>query len=236
MTKAFVAGATGYTGREVVRQLVEQGIETIAHIRPNSPKRREWEEKFAQMGATVDVTPWGSAAMADSMSKHKPDLVFALLGTTKARGKQAEKKSAPPETYETVDFGLTVLLLDALVQVSLQPRFVYLSSLGVTSGTRNAYLQARWKVESTLSKGNIPYTIARPGFITGPDRDEFRPAERIGAAIGDRLLKTVRIFGAKKTYQRFRSNTNTTLARALIRLAQDPKAANQIVESEHLHG
>ena len=36
MEIAFVAGATGYTGREVVRLLAERGVRTLAHVRPDS--------------------------------------------------------------------------------------------------------------------------------------------------------------------------------------------------------
>ena len=36
----FVVGATGYTGREVVRLLREKRIPTVAHVRPDSPRYR----------------------------------------------------------------------------------------------------------------------------------------------------------------------------------------------------
>ena len=40
---AFVAGATGFTGREVVRLLVERGVPAVAHVRPDSPRLEEWK-------------------------------------------------------------------------------------------------------------------------------------------------------------------------------------------------
>ena len=61
MQRAFVAGATGYTGRAVVRELTDRGLECIAHVRPDSPRLEEWRRVFTAMGATFDCTPWGDA-------------------------------------------------------------------------------------------------------------------------------------------------------------------------------
>ena len=58
MSTAFVAGATGYTGREVVRQLAGEGGRVIAHVRPDSGRRDDWQQRFTAMGAEVDFTPW----------------------------------------------------------------------------------------------------------------------------------------------------------------------------------
>ena len=61
MQIAFVAGATGYTGREVVRLLSGRGVRTVAHVRPDSPRVEEWRRRFETEGAAVDVTPWDDA-------------------------------------------------------------------------------------------------------------------------------------------------------------------------------
>ena len=53
MPIAFVAGATGYTGREVVRLLAERGIETYAHIRPDSKSRARFEQQFTALESAM---------------------------------------------------------------------------------------------------------------------------------------------------------------------------------------
>ncbi|HEY0838778.1 MAG TPA: 3-beta hydroxysteroid dehydrogenase, partial [Vulgatibacter sp.] len=53
---AFVAGATGYTGRGVVRQLGQRGVRTIAHVRPGSRASR-WVQAFRGWGAVVEEVP-----------------------------------------------------------------------------------------------------------------------------------------------------------------------------------
>ncbi|HXI21184.1 MAG TPA: NAD(P)H-binding protein, partial [Gemmatimonadales bacterium] len=183
MTRAFVAGATGYTGQAVVRRLRGSGVETIAHVRPDSPRLEPWRERFAGLGARVDQTAWDPEAMRATLAALRPDLVFALLGTTRSRGRRH-----PGESYESVDEGLTLLLLRATVEAGIRPRFIYLSSVGVRPGTRNRYLAARVRVETEVRASGLPWLIARPSFITGRDRDERRPAERIAAGVADLAL------------------------------------------------
>jgi len=230
---AFVAGATGYVGREVVRVLAGRGVRTVAHVRSDSARLAEWRERFARVGAEVDATPWKEEAMAGTLARLAPTHVFALLGTTRARGRAAAGRGVV-ESYETVDYGLTSLLLRAAARAGSRPRFVYLSSAGVTGPTRNAYLAARWKLERELGESGLPYTIARPGFITGPDREERRPLEQAGAAVVDGTLALAGALGLRQLRDRYRSTTAAVLARALVRLAFEPAAANQVVESEGL--
>src|SRR3954471_13568122 len=99
---AFVAGATGYTGREVVRALRARGLRVIAHVRPDSARLGEWRGRFAAMEVEVDATPWNDDAMAATMERLQPDVVFALLGTTKARAREAEQRheDASHQSYE----------------------------------------------------------------------------------------------------------------------------------------
>src|SRR6476619_2914142 len=149
MQIAFIAGATGYTGREVVRELVGGGVRTVAHVRPDSSGVDEWGARFEGAGAAVDTTPWGDAAMTDTLSTLQPTHVFSLLGTTRAR-RRASASRGKTESYEAIDFGLTAMLIRAAVASGSKPRFVYLSSLGVREHTSNAYLAARWRAESVL--------------------------------------------------------------------------------------
>jgi uncharacterized protein YbjT (DUF2867 family) len=235
---AFITGATGYVGREVVRELVHRGGRAVAHVRPDSSRVAEWRERFARVGAETDTTPWSAEAMAATLARLAPTHVFALLGTTRARMRQAASRTGAVESYvesyETVDYGLTSLLLRASVAAGSTPRFIYLSSAGVSGTTGNAYLAARWRAEQELRASGLPYVIARPSFITGPDREERRPLERAGAAAVDVALAVAGALGGRHVRERYRSTTAPVLARALVRLALDPAPANRVVESEGL--
>jgi nucleoside-diphosphate-sugar epimerase len=227
---AFVAGATGYTGREVVRTLVGRGIETAAHIRPDSPQLGLWRERFAVMGAQVDATPWQVDALAATFARWRPGLVFALLGTTRRRMAQA----GGSDSYESVDYGLTVMLIEAAVRAAPGARFVHLSAIGVREGLTRGYLGARSRAEAAIRASGMGFTIARPSFITGRDRDEDRPVERLAAGFTDVALAAAARLGARRLADRYHSTTNVALADALVRRALDPSAANRTLEGAAL--
>jgi uncharacterized protein YbjT (DUF2867 family) len=223
---AFVAGATGYTGREVVRLALERGLRTIAHVRPDSSQLASWRERFDKLGAEVDTTAWTQEAMTARFAELQPGIVFALLGTTRARGGD----------YDKVDYGLTAMLVHAAAAMEHKPRLVYLSSLGIGASepSPKSYMHARWACEKLLHEADVPYTIARPSFITGDDRDDSRPGERIGSAVANGALALAGLLGGRKVRERYRSTSNTALAQSLVRLALDPSAANATIESEDL--
>lgn len=226
---AFVAGATGYTGRAVVAALRRAGLETLAHVRPDSSALARWQAEFGALGATVDTTPWSVEALTRTFERARPTRVFALLGTTRHRG------AKDGGTYASVDYGLTAMLLAAAKAAGLAPRFVYLSSMGVgPGGRRDSYLEVRWRFEQELIASGLPYVIARPSFITGPDRDESRPMERFGAGLGDAVLGLAGALGGRGLRDKYASTTAEILGGALVRLARSPTAANTIAEGAAL--
>ena len=230
---AFVAGATGYTGRAVVEVLVARGVRTVAHVRPDSSQRAEWTERWQQQGAEVDATPWEPAALGETLTRLRPTLVFALLGTTRARAKREGRGAV--EAYETIDYGMTMMLRDAAQACGCRPRFVYVSMAALPQSSRNPYVDVRIRVERALREGTLPYTIARPAIITG-GRDEPRLGEAIGASVIDGALAFAGLLGARRLRDRYRSMTNVELARGLVRAAMDPACENQEVEGDALRG
>ncbi len=214
--RLFVAGATGYTGRSLVEVARARGVEVVAHVRPDSGRLDQWRARFEGLGATVDASPWTTEAITTTLAQHQPTHVFGLLGTTRARAGQG-LGSAVPETYEAVDYGLTAMLIDAAVPLTPQPRFVYLSAAGVTPTTRNAYLAARAKVEAKLAESGLRHVIARPGLITGDDRDDARTGERVGAVVMQGLSALGKVAGfGRALHRRYATMTGTQLATGLL--------------------
>lgn len=216
---AFVLGATGFVGREVVRQLVVRGRRTIAHVRPDSSKLAEWRAKLDELGAETDATPWDAVALAARWRELKPAQVYILIGTTRAK---AKADAVQGNIYETVDFGLTKLAVDAARGSEVTPRLVYLSSVGADPKARSAYLSWRGKAEEAVKTSGLPWVIARPSIITG-DRDDSRVGERTAAVVGDGLLAVARVLGGKSLRARYRSTTPDVLASALIRIGEAPE-------------
>jgi uncharacterized protein YbjT (DUF2867 family) len=234
--KAFVAGATGYTGQAVVAELCKQGIKTIAHIRPDSPRLEQWTKRFEAMGAELECCPWELDSMTERLGKHAPTLVFSLLGTTKARMRKVARAGgdADKQSYQAVDYGLSRLLLGATHSEAPEARFIYLSSAGVQKNSRMEYLAVRWQLEQEIQSLGIDYIIARPSFITGPNREEDRLGERIGAKAVNGILGFAAILGAKKLKDKYRSVTNEELAQGLIHHALAKDSSKRTLESNEI--
>jgi nucleoside-diphosphate-sugar epimerase len=233
--RALIIGATGYTGEQVVAQLCASGHDVWAHVRADSPRLTDWRARFEAQGAQVDATPFDPDAMQRRLTELRPDAVFLLLGTTRARAAAAARQGQRAD-YEAIDYGLTALVIDAAYAAASppasSPKLIYLSSMGVTPNTRNPYLAARAQVEAKLAAGPLPWVSARPSFITGPDRAEQRTGERVGAAISDALLKVIGLLGAHTTRDRYRSISASGLAQALIRLAITPTSQGIITADQ----
>ena len=224
---AFVLGASGFVGREVVRQLCVRGSQVIAHVRPQSLEK--WRSVLAEMGETVDATPWDAVAMTARFKDVKPAQIYVLIGTTK---NAAKRDKIDGDIYEQIDLGLTRIAVEAAKQSETHPRIVYLSSIGADANARSADLRARGKAEEAVTTSGLPWAIARPSFITG-ERDESRPGERSAAVIGDGLLAALGVLGGKKLREKYRSTTPDVLASALIRIGEAPEH-DRIVEGADL--
>ena len=241
--RAFVAGATGYTGQQLVRILGERRVDTMAHVRPDSPAVETWREKFStatgdpnRRAAMLDTTPWKEAAMTATLTAMRPSVVFALLGTTRARGKRARAQGVA-ETYETVDYGLTALLLRSAVDAGrasgVWPRFVYLSALGASPNSAFSYAAVRGRLEGEIRGSGLSYVIARPVFISGADRADSRFLERVSSVVIDGGLALAGALGASDFRDRYASLTGSELALALVRLALD-QTGNGVADAREL--
>ena len=226
---ALVIGATGFVGREVVRQLCVRATATVAHVRPDSRELPRWQQTFGALGATVDTTPWEAAALTARIRELAPAQIYICIGTTR---KKAKAEQLAGNIYETIDYGLTKLAVDAARASETSPRIIYLSSVGANAASSSAYLAWRGKAEAAVSASGLPYIIARPATIHG-DRDEHRAGEAVASVVGDGVLAVVGLFGGKGVRAKYRSTSPDVLAAALIRLGEQP-AANLVADGDLL--
>lgn len=222
-SKILVIGATGYTGQSVVEQLAARpSARTWAHVRPDSSALADWRERVGQwQNVELSTAAWTEQAMSDEIKRIAPTHIFLLLGTTKARGRRGTD-SAVADTYEAVDYGLTHLVIEANKCADKPARIIYLSSIGAKQGTSNPYLKARAQIEAELGETALSWVSVRASFISGPDRDESRPMERVSAVAAKPFLAVAGALGAKHFAARFQPRTGDALAALLIACAFDP--------------
>lgn len=149
----LVAGASGATGRPLVKMLVEQGYVVRALVRDPA--------KATDLGAGVtvvqgDVTQPATLAAATKGAKY----VVTAIGAKK------------PSTPEQVDYQGVVNLVDAAKAAGVQ-HFVLMSSIGAGNTDPAVPLNKMFgmvlvwkgKGEDHLRQSGVPYTIVRPGGL-----------------------------------------------------------------------
>ena len=166
--KAFIAGATGFTGRALARQATDgSGVSLSLQVRPGSASR----EQLGDDDRIVDVAIDDADALTSALEGM--DAVVQLIGTVRA--KFDERTS-----YESVDYGTTVALLDASRRAGVE-HFVLLSSVGAGMGV-GSYLSWKKKTERAVTDSGLGYTILRPSYLAGDDVMTERRAARYTSA------------------------------------------------------
>ncbi|NOK34694.1 NAD(P)H-binding protein [Corallococcus exercitus] len=148
----FVAGATGATGRTLMRQALAKGIAVTPHVRPksaNTEPANTWPKK-----AVLELAD--GPALVEAMKGSTT--VLQLIGTMR-------KRFAAGDTYETSDIGTTRQLVDAAKAAGVD-HFVLLTSVGAGSPV-GAYLKAKAEAERIVRESGIPYTMVRPPALEG---------------------------------------------------------------------
>jgi len=181
-------------------------------------------------GARLASVAWTPEAIGALVEEVAPTHVFALLGITKAGARRESARTGELPTYAQVDTGFTNMVIDAVEAGSPSARVVYLSSLGADKPSSNAYLNARHVVETRLLASDLDFTIVRPSFISGADRDEARLGERLGSAVSDAGLALLGLLGARTLQRRFGTVTGTDLGRMLVSAALEPELARRGVD------
>lgn len=159
--KAFVAGATGQTGRRIVEELVKRNISVRALVR-NLETAREILPPEAEL-VTGDVL--NAASLAELIG----DCTVLLCAT-------GAKPSFDPTGPYKVDYEGTKNLVDAAKIKGIE-HFVLVTSLCVSNFFHPLnlfWLILVWKkqAEEYLQKSGLTYTIVRPGGLKNEDNTD----------------------------------------------------------------
>lgn len=182
--KILVIGATGGTGRELVRQALERGYEVTAFVRTPSKFGIEHPKLRIMQGDVMDY---------DSVEAAVPghDAVLSALG---------HKRYFGPSHILSEGTGN---ILQAMEKQGVR-RFVCETSLGIGGSAGRMglyytfftipvilpfYFWDKCRQEQLIADSDTEWVIVRPGSLTnGPKRGEYRSGKDIGS-----FLWTVRI-------------------------------------------
>jgi uncharacterized protein YbjT (DUF2867 family) len=149
--KVIVAGATGYLGSQIVKELLGQGVNVTAMVRASSNR-----SKLIQMGVKNFVV--GNMMDANSLkqalsSEHRFDAIVASAAgyTRRQKGDSA--------TTDTIGYKN---LVDATKNAGI-PRFVLISILESDKAITVPHFHNKFLIEKYLIEKKQPYIALRPG-------------------------------------------------------------------------
>lgn len=200
--KLFVTGATGYLGRELVRELLERGHEVTALV------RRPLSSTHANLKYVVGDVTKHNLGVEHHLEQTDALIHAAAITTLKPRDESALVKTNLEGTINVVRFCLANYI----------QRLFYVSTLYISgdyTGTfkesdydlgqvfKNPYEQSKFNAEGIVRNHNLlDVTVFRPGILVGRYEDGhstlfegfYRPMRAIVAAhdFAERRLKLPR--------------------------------------------
>src|ERR1017187_8468176 len=205
--KVLVTGATGFVGREIVRQLHECGQAIRILVRSRTSPRVQ--EAVARYGAdTIPGDVLDAASLGRALSGM--DAVIHLVGIISEVGES---------TFENIHTHGTENMVAAACQAGVR-RFVHMSALGTRPAAASRYHQTTWAAEELVRHSGLDFTIFRPSLIYGPQDQFINLFARI-----IRLSPFVPLIGSSRA--RFQPVPVEAVAAAFVRSLGEPKPVAQ---------
>ena len=166
-----IAGATGFVGRAVVRELLSRGYA----VRVLARDRAKAREVLPRQGVTIitgevggDSTKSDPGAIADLLSG-----AFACINLI---GIIREDRSKG-QTFQKCHTQSVKILTEACIAAGIT-RFVQMSALGVQDVHVSEYQRTKFEGESILRRSGLDWTIFRPSLIHGADGEFVDTAKK----------------------------------------------------------
>jgi NADH dehydrogenase len=205
--KVLVTGATGFVGREIVRQLHKSGhcIRILVRSR-TSPRVQEAVTRYGAEAIPGDVLD--AASLGGALSGM--DAVIHLVGIISEVGES---------TFENIHTRGTENMVAAARQAGVR-RFVHMSALGTRPNAASRYHETKWAAEELVRHSGLDFTIFRPSLIYGPEDQFINLLARI-----IRLSPLVPLMGSPRA--KFQPVPVEAVAAAFLRSLGEPKSLGQ---------
>ena len=207
---AWVAGATGLVGQQLMQQLAndQRYSKVVAFVRRKSNQSWTQHEKVTELVINYDDLPDISLDGVDS----KVDELFCALGTTKKQTPNQDQFYKIDVTYPNT--------FAALGKKQGAKFYGVVSAHGASLKSPFPYFKMKGDMEDQLSQASFErLAIARPGLLKG-DRSEFRLMEKMSEFVTDILPGNYKSIHVKD------------VAAALIRSANQNTKGSDILESK----
>jgi NADH dehydrogenase len=156
--KLFIAGATGFLGRHLLKVLKEKDFEFVCCIRGNDPFKIKMVE---EMGGT----PLRDCDILDRKSLERgikdADSVIHLVGIIREKGGYS---------FHSIHVEGTQNLVQISEEMGVK-KFIYISALGADVKSEIPYLRTKAQAEDIVRNSHLCHLILRPSIILGKGAD-----------------------------------------------------------------
>ena len=143
LTKIFVAGSTGYIGKNVVKYALDNGFDVVTAKRHSDDKPGQLNKKLEVIKISNNDNNW----IADL---EKVDVIISCLAS----------RTGEPKDAHLVDYKLNCLLLEKAKALKCS-QFILLSAICVQK-PRLAFQFEKLAFEEELKKSGLNFSIVRP--------------------------------------------------------------------------
>ena len=143
LTKIFVAGSTGYIGKNVVKYALDNGFDVVTAKRHSDNKPGQLNKKLKVIKISNNDNNW----IADL---EKVDVIISCLAS----------RTGEPKDAHLVDYKLNCLLLEKAKALKCS-QFILLSAICVQK-PRLAFQFEKLAFEEELKKSGLNFSIVRP--------------------------------------------------------------------------
>lgn len=214
MNKALIFGASGLTGSELLKLLIELNYydEVVSFVRkettPDGPRCRNILSDYNNLSMYVH--------------EFKGADIFCCLGTT------IRKVNYNKEAFKKADLYLPLEIAQLGAEFGSK-QFLVISSLSANANSNVFYSKIKGEMQEKLKAIKL-YSIHvfQPSLLLG-ERKEYRLGERIGAAV----LKGFNIFLSGRLFK-YRAIKSYDVAKAMIQVARNYTPGFHIYTSDQI--
>ncbi|MBI5677494.1 MAG: complex I NDUFA9 subunit family protein [Planctomycetes bacterium] len=163
--KIFLTGSTGFVGKRILRDLLENKYQVRCLARKGSEQKISHYKNPVLVKTGIDIVNGDITDAASLDGKLEGyDAVINLVGIIREfRGRGI--------TFERLHYEGTANLVRAARSQRVM-RFVQMSALGARPDGKTQYQQTKFRAEECVRTSGLDYTIFRPSIIFGPE-DKF---------------------------------------------------------------
>ena len=163
--KIFLTGSTGFVGKRILHDLLENNYQVRCLVRKGSEQNISHDKNPVLVKTGIDIVHGDITDAASLEGKLEGcDAVINLVGIIREfRGKGI--------TFEKLHYEGTANLVRAAWSQKVG-RFIQMSALGARPDGKTQYQQTKFRAEECIRTSGFDYTIFRPSIIFGPE-DKF---------------------------------------------------------------